>query len=48
MNPDFARKLLGWRCSGVFESGTLIWDQDSREPLCQYIVRALFSLQKIR
>ena len=49
LNPDFARKLLGWEHSGFsIESGTRIWDQDSREALCQYIVRAPFSLQRIR
>jgi DNA-directed RNA polymerase subunit RPC12/RpoP len=49
LNPDFARKLLGWEHSGFsIESGTRIWDQDSREALCQYIVRAPLSLQRIR
>jgi hypothetical protein len=49
LNPDFARKLLGWEHSGFsIESGTRIWDQDSREALCQYIVRTQISLQRIR
>ena len=49
VNPDFARKLLGGEHSGFsIESGTRIWDQDSREALCQYIVRAPLSLQSIR
>ena len=49
LNPDFARKLLGWEHSGFsIESGTRIWDQESREALCQYIVRAPLSLQRIR
>ena len=49
VNPDFARKLLGGEHSGFsIESGTRTWDQDSREALCQYIVRAPLSLQRIR
>ena len=49
LNPDFARKLLGWEHSGFFiESWTRIWDQESREALYQYIVRAPLSLQRIR
>jgi hypothetical protein len=47
LNPNFARKLLSWRHSGFsIESGTRIYDQDSRRALCQYIVRAPLSLQK--
>jgi hypothetical protein len=49
LNPDFARKLLGREHSGFsIESGARIWDQEPREALCQYIVRAPLSLQRIR
>jgi hypothetical protein len=49
LNPDFARKILGWQHSGFsVESGTRILDQPTREALCQYIVRAPISLQRIR
>jgi hypothetical protein len=48
LNPDFARKILGWQHSGFsIESGTRILDQPTREALCQYIVRAPISLQRI-
>jgi hypothetical protein len=49
LNPDFARKILGWEHSGFsIEGGTRIQDQPTREALCQYIVRAPLSLQRIR
>jgi hypothetical protein len=49
LNPDFARKILSWQHSGFsIESETRILDQPTREALCQYIVRALLSLQRIR
>ena len=49
LNPDFARKILAWQHSGFsIESGTRILDQPTREALCQYIVRAPLSLQRIR
>ena len=49
MNPDFARKILAWQHSGFsIESGTRILDQSTREALCQYIVSAPLSLQRIR
>jgi hypothetical protein len=48
LNPDFARKLLGWRhWRFSIESGTRIHDKDARQCLCQYIVRAPLSMQKI-
>jgi len=49
LNPDFARKILAWQHSGFsIESGTRILDQPTREALCQYLVRAPLSLQRIR
>ena len=49
LNPDFARKILGWQHSGFsIESETRILDQPTREALCQYLVRAPLSLQRIR
>jgi hypothetical protein len=40
LNPDFARKILGWQHSGFsIESGTRILDQPTRVALCQYLVR---------
>jgi len=49
LNPDFAHKLIGWEHSGFsIESGTRIQDQPTREALCQYIVSAPLSLQRIR
>ena len=49
LNPDFARKILSWQHSGFsIESETRILDQPTREALCQYIVRAPLSLQRIR
>ena len=49
LNPDFARKILAWQHSGFsIESGTRILDQSTREALCQYIVSAPLSLQRIR
>jgi hypothetical protein len=48
LNPDFARKLLSWRHSGFsIESGTRIYDQESRQALSQYIVRPPLSLEKV-
>jgi hypothetical protein len=48
LNPDFARKLLSWRHSGFsIESGTRIYDQEARQALSQYIVRAPLSQEKI-
>ncbi|MCX7037784.1 MAG: hypothetical protein NT005_01385 [Spirochaetes bacterium] len=48
LNPDFAHKLLGWMHSGfTIKSGTRIYDQDSREALCQCIVRDPLLLEKI-
>jgi hypothetical protein len=48
LNPDFAGKLLSWRHSGFsIESGTRIYDQESRQALSQYIVRPPLSLEKI-
>jgi len=48
LNPDFARKILAWQHSGFsIESGTRILDQPTREALCQYLVRAPLSLQRI-
>jgi hypothetical protein len=48
LNPDFARKLLSWRHSGLsIDSGTRIYDQEARQALSQYIVRPALSLQKI-
>ena len=49
LNPDFARKILGWQHAGFsIESGTRILDQPTREALCQYLVRAPLSLRRIR
>jgi hypothetical protein len=49
LNPDFACKILAWQHSGFsIESGTRILDQPTREALCQYLVRAPLSLQRIR
>jgi hypothetical protein len=49
LNPDFVRKILSWQHSGFsIESGTRILDQPTREALCQYLVRAPLSLQRIR
>jgi hypothetical protein len=49
LNPDFARKVLSWEHPGFsIESETHILDQPTREALCQYIVRAPLSLQRIR
>jgi hypothetical protein len=48
LNPDFARKLLSWRHSGFsIESGTRTYDQEARQALSQYIVRAPLSREKI-
>lgn len=49
LNPDFARKILGWQHAGFsIESGTRILEQPTREALCQYLVRAPLSLRRIR
>jgi len=48
INTDFAMKLLGWKHSGFsIESGTHIYDERARDALCQYIVRAPVSLEKL-
>ena len=48
INTEFAGKLLGWKHSGFsIESGTRIYDDRARESLCQYIVRAPVSLEKL-
>ncbi|MGA2640459.1 MAG: ankyrin repeat domain-containing protein [Spirochaetia bacterium] len=48
LNPDFARKLLSWKHSGFsIESGTRIYDQEARQALSHYIVRAPLSREKI-
>jgi len=48
INTDFARKLLGWKHSGFsIESNTRIYTDRARESLCQYIVRAPVSLEKL-
>jgi hypothetical protein len=37
LNPDFARKILGWQRSGFsFERGARILDQPTREAPCKY------------
>jgi hypothetical protein len=48
LNREFARTLLSWRHSGFsIESGTRIYDTQARQGLCQYIIRAPLSLQKL-
>ena len=48
INADFARKMLGWKHSGFsIESHTRIYSDSARESLCQYIVRAPVSLEKL-
>lgn len=48
LNREFARTLLTWRHSGFsIESGTRIYDAQTRQGLCQYIIRAPLSLQKL-
>jgi hypothetical protein len=48
INADFAKKLLGWKHSGFsIESNTKIHTDSARQSLCQYIVRAPVSLEKL-
>jgi hypothetical protein len=48
INDDFARKLLAWKHSGFsIESNTKIYTDKARESLCQYIVRAPVSPEKL-
>ena len=48
LNAAFAEKLLGWTHSGFsIESNTKIYTDKARESLCQYIVRASVSLEKL-
>jgi hypothetical protein len=50
LNPDFARKLLGWEHSGFSVDNSVRLDGDdhtARQALAQYIARAPLSLQKL-
>jgi hypothetical protein len=48
LNREFARTLLSWRHSGFsIDSGTRIYDSETRQGLCQYIIRAPLAMQKL-